>query len=83
MRAPGHAPASSAEIHCGRCGHGYEAAAFHKLAPIETLEAKAVNVHVLVWPSNLRVEVRACTSCGQHLARRALDTELRLAPRAG
>ncbi len=56
-------------VHCGRCGHRHALAAWQKLAPVQTLEALAVNAHVVAWPSDRRVEVRACASCGQHMAR--------------
>jgi hypothetical protein len=58
-------------IRCSACGHLHEGA-FASLELIATLGCRELTPSLLAeWPSDRVIEVRACTACGEGIARTA------------
>jgi len=56
-------------IRCTHCGLVYSRAAWSELTTVRTLHRDEVHAHVSQWPSNARIEVRACRACQKPMAR--------------
>lgn len=54
---------------CIHCGLVYSHDAWTELATVRTLARDEVHAHVVQWPSNATIEVRACRSCQKPMAR--------------
>jgi hypothetical protein len=58
-------------LSCVGCGQAYAIDTWRDLARICTLDGDDVHRHVVAWPEGRVVEVRACRTCGQSMARTA------------
>jgi hypothetical protein len=65
-------------LRCAVCGQSYRADAWRRLPRIRTLSGTDVHPYVVAWPEGRVVEVRACRTCGQSMARTADATPLHL-----
>jgi hypothetical protein len=59
-------------LRCAVCGQEYLGEAWRGLPRICTLSGDDVHRHVVAWPEGRVVEVRACQTCGQSMARTAI-----------
>ncbi len=64
------------EVRCIRCGRTYSTDAWRALPEVRTLSGTDLVAHVVSWPPDCLVEVRACHTCGRRIAR----TQRRAAP---
>jgi hypothetical protein len=66
---------STSAFSCGRCGCRIEPAVFRDLRRIRTLAREDLAAHVVKWPEDVVVDVRACARCTSPVARlvRILD----------
>lgn len=56
-------------LRCAICGQSYRVDAWRRLPQIRTLSGTDVHPYVVAWPEGRVVEVRACRTCGQSMAR--------------
>jgi hypothetical protein len=57
-------------VRCARCGYTCPADVWCAQPPQRTLTRADVAGHVLGWPADAVVEIRACARCGASIARR-------------
>lgn len=60
---------------CWRCGAAFDRAAWRRLAVVQRVDPPEIQHSLLNWPPGLAIEVRRCTKCGSHLARKALAAQ--------
>jgi hypothetical protein len=63
-------PAAGA-VRCGGCSATFPAAEWRALPLVHVLTDEAIATHVRAWPKGDRIEIRRCSRCGRHVARRA------------
>jgi hypothetical protein len=56
---------------CSRCGTAFDRAAWRLLTIVQRMDPPEIQLALLNWPAGLSIEVRRCTKCGSHLARKA------------
>jgi len=55
---------------CGRCGAGYDEAAWYALEVLRRVTTDEVRALVTVWPGEASIEVRGCSRCQGAIARK-------------
>ena len=56
-------------VRCGRCGQSWASEVWLDLPALRTLTARDLDGRVSAWPAGVVVQVRACTRCGETVAR--------------
>mgnify|MGYP001306831348 CR=1 FL=1 len=67
-------PEQPRRCRCGRCGADYDATRFADLVPVHTFAGAELADHVVHWPDDVVVDVRACARCKAPIARLARAT---------
>jgi hypothetical protein len=55
---------------CSRCAAAFDRAAWRLLTVVQRVDSPEIQHSLLNWPSGLAIEVRRCTKCGSHMARK-------------
>jgi hypothetical protein len=55
---------------CTRCRSGYDGPSWERLPLLTRLGARDVRSFLIGWPEDAVIEVRSCTECRGHMARK-------------
>jgi hypothetical protein len=59
---------------CARCRSGYDGPSWDRLSVLARLGAVEVRSFLIGWPEDAFIEVRSCSTCGAHMARKRIES---------